>query len=102
MANIDGKDRPSILDDAKKAVEQRREAYGSPKPNFERIKERWNLHLRQRGLLPASTDPTLAIDETDVAVMMAEVKLARLIETPDHRDSVVDWAGYADCYAEVM
>ena len=34
--------------------------------------------------------------------MMIGVKLARLIETPDHQDSYVDMAGYAATGSQVM
>ncbi len=44
---------------------------------------------------------TLTIDEADVAVMGALIKVARLAETPDHEDSWVDLAGYAACGRQV-
>jgi hypothetical protein len=33
---------------------------------------------------------------------MALVKVARLIQTPDHADSVDDLAGYAECYRQIL
>jgi hypothetical protein len=41
------------------------------------------------------------LEPYDVALMMDDVKSARLCETPDHRDSWVDKAGYSACGAEV-
>jgi hypothetical protein len=33
---------------------------------------------------------------------MGQVKVARLIQSPSHRDSVVDIAGYASVYASIV
>ena len=41
------------------------------------------------------------INPHDVYKCMIAVKLARLIETPDHLDSVVDIIGYAALYGEI-
>jgi hypothetical protein len=41
------------------------------------------------------------LTEEDVAIFMVAVKLSRLMNSPDHRDSVVDVAGYAECYQMV-
>lgn len=79
----------SILDDAKAAVEARRPVYGSPTPNFKRIAALWSAYLQE------------SISLTDVANLMILVKVARLQETPNHRDSWLDIAGYADCGDEV-
>lgn len=87
--------RAEILNTALAAVEQRGRSYGKPENNFARIARRWNLHLLNRH----GVEPKL--DAVDVAVMMADMKLARLEETPTHDDSWVDLAGYAACGAEV-
>lgn len=73
----------------------RRSAYGKPEQNFDRICDFWASYLHQRfGLI-------LGLRARDVAAMMRLMKEARLIETPDHRDSFVDLVGYALCGAEV-
>lgn len=87
--------RAEVLNTALAAVEQRGRSYGKPENNFARIARRWNLHLLNR----YGVEPKL--DAVDVAVMMADMKLARLEETPTHDDSWVDLAGYAACGAEV-
>jgi hypothetical protein len=43
----------------------------------------------------------VAIDATSVAIMCADLKLARFEHQPDHADSWVDLAGYAACGAEI-
>ena len=76
----------------------RRSAYGVPERNFERIAAMWQTYLSLR----LDNSPTgMEIDGRDVAAMMRLMKEARLVETPDHRDSFVDLCGYALCGAEV-
>jgi len=76
----------------------RRSAYGTPERNFERIAAMWQVYLSLR----LDNSPTgMEIDARDVAAMMRLMKEARLIETPDHRDSYLDIVGYALCGAEV-
>ena len=79
----------------------RRSAYGTPEKNFGRIAERWTLGMRQRAerrleMIGSAAgdwrdrdflDAVLRIDPADVATMMRELKEARLIESPGHRDS---------------
>jgi hypothetical protein len=61
----------------------RGERYGSPSENFTRIAHLW--------------EPILGVEVTpqQVGLAMIAVKLARLIETPDDEDGLVDLAGYA-------
>lgn len=82
----------SVLAEAQRIVGgQRRGAYGTPERNFERIQLLWNAYLNGK---PGGPMP---ITEQDTALMMVMLKVARLIESPRHRDSVVDIAGYAAC-----
>lgn len=84
--------RADVLSAAGKAVADRGLNYGQPEDNFERIARRWNVHLQNRG--------TRALTGADVAVMMVDVKLARLENDPTHADSWIDIAGYAACGSE--
>lgn len=94
--------KSAIAAEAAKIVNgARRGAYGTPEQNFQRIATLWtayiglrNPDLQTQGLAPS-------IEPHDVAAMMRLLKEARLIETPDHRDSFVDLVGYALCGAEV-
>lgn len=95
----------NLLGEAEQAVRHRRENYGSPARNFDRIAQLWNCYwqLRVEQVAPGAGDSIrLHFNSADVATMMRLVKEARLIETPDHRDSLVDIAGYADCQWECM
>ena len=88
----------ATLVEAAKAMEDRQHVYGSPLSNFERIARRWRVHLANRFNVAESEIPLTA---QDVSVMMVDVKLARLEQTPDHHDSWVDVAGYAGCGAHI-
>jgi len=87
-------DRQDCLAKASIAVSARPSAYGSPEDNFRRIADRWSLYLNERFGLEALTT-------ADVAVMMIDLKLARLTHAPAHEDSWVDVAGYAACGVEI-
>ena len=78
------------LEESLAAVKARQAVYGSPVPNFERIRDLWNAYMQES-----------LFTTVDVAILMTLVKVGRLIETPDHADSWVDIAGYAACGREV-
>ena len=42
------------------------------------------------------------VTEEQVALMMVGLKVARLVETPDHQDSILDIAGYAAVMSECI
>ena len=98
-----------LLDQAKVIVTgARRQAYGTPEDNFRTIAALWQTYLERR--FPARLQATKVgepqellrcgvLSATDIATMMALMKLARLAETPDHADSWRDLAGYAACGA---
>jgi len=74
---------------AKATTEQRDKIYGSPDVNFDRI---------AKGLEIIFDRP---VTKAQVGMVLAMVKLCRLVESEDHADSWVDLAGYAACGAEV-
>lgn len=86
--------REKCLDTARECVTKDRvNAYGSAEDNFSNIAEMWNAQgVRIDGR---------ALSASDVALMMAAMKLARLRHNPTHEDSWVDLAGYAACGMEV-
>jgi len=83
------KERFVLLTDAMNAVSERGSSYGTVEENFDRIARLWTV------LLGKDVTPG------EVALCLAALKMARLIQTPDHRDSWVDLAGYAACGGEV-
>lgn len=88
--------REEVLDEAKKCVCGKREQdYGSPESNFGLIADLWNDYLG----LPMEGVPV--ITPTDVAMMMALLKIARIKNGGGTGDSFVDLAGYAACGGEL-
>lgn len=97
--------RADILESAKKCVcGQREQDYGTPESNFQLIANLWNDYLS----LPYDhsdwneTRVTIPkISSTDVAMMMALMKIARIKNGGGTGDSFVDLAGYAACGGEI-
>ena len=56
--------------------------YGEPIHNFERIANGWSIILNK------------IVEPHEVALCMAWLKIARLVETPMHEDSYTDGAAY--------
>jgi len=96
--------RKRCLETALKYTSQdRNAAHGDPEDNFAAIAAFWNAHLRTRYPWIVSNDGGSKdlLDATDVALMMAGMKAARLAFNPTHEDSWVDLAGYAACGMDV-
>ena len=88
--------KTDVLAEAQRIVTgARRQAYGTPEDNFRRISNLWNAHM-------VNTGREAVFQPRDVATLMTLMKLARLVETPNHRDSIVDAIGYLACYAEMV
>ena len=83
--------RTHVLETANNLITGSRESeYGSPRLNFQNIAERWSQHVG------------VPIEGYQVALMMADLKIARLATTGrPHADSFVDLAGYAALAAEL-
>ena len=84
-------ERDRILDRARAAITgPRQRDYGSPEPGFSRAGKMWAAVL---GLETVTAE--------QVAMCMVALKVSRLAETPSHRDSWDDIAGYAALGGEV-
>lgn len=76
----------SILAEAERITTQsRRDEYGHPFDNFTQIAAEWSLELG------------VPVTPEQVGRMMIRVKMVRLRHNPNHRDSILDVAGYANC-----
>ena len=64
--------------------------YGHPRDDFGRTARIWTAILGTE------------VNARQVALCLIGVKISRLCQTPDHRDSIVDIAGYAGCYDRVV
>ena len=91
--------REEILNLAKTCVCGKREQdYGSPEDNFLCISNLWNDYLYS-GL--SFEEVPKYLTPTDVAMMMALLKVARIRNGGGTGDSFVDLAGYAACGGEL-
>jgi len=68
---------------------ERRKSYGEPYINHKRIADIWSVILEYE------------VTPSQVALCMVGVKLARLVETPDHIDSFIDGAAYMAIAGEI-
>jgi Domain of unknown function (DUF6378) len=70
---------------------QRQQDYGDKLPNFTQIA------MLVTGTLARKLIPGTTITPDEVALIMMQVKIARLAHMPNHKDSILDIAGYAGC-----
>lgn len=83
--------RADILHTAEKCVcGQREQDYGSPENNFQIIADFWSVYKGVK------------FSASDVAMMMALLKVARIKSGGGTEDSFVDLAGYAACGGELV
>ena len=81
--------RTELLDECAQILSQRGSVYGSSRSNHERISELWSAYYGSY------------ISPMQVSLMQLLVKVSRLSETPNHKDSVKDIIGYAAIYSEL-
>lgn len=94
MTNKKTATKVAMLHQAQDLIQgQRQSDYGDKLTNFSQIAMLWQATLAHK--LP----PGVRITPEDVAICMMQVKIARLAKSPDHKDSIMDIAGYAGCYS---
>lgn len=82
--------RSEILNQAAHLINNdRARDYGSPRINHERIADLWSVVLGHR------------VTPAQVALCMAQVKISRLVQTPNHLDSFIDAAAYIGIAGEI-
>jgi len=82
--------RGKILDEAKRLTHSdRQNTYGDPLTNHQRIADLWSVYLETE------------ITPSQVALCLCLVKIARLMQTPDHIDSFIDLAAYGAIGGEI-
>ena len=82
--------RVKLLDECASILNDRGSIYGSSRTNHERIAELWTAYLGDY------------ISPMQVAMCQLLVKVSRLSETANHKDSVKDIIGYAAIYSELF
>lgn len=68
----------------------RQQDYGPALENFQNIADLWSVVLKT----PVTPD--------QVALCMIQVKVARLVRSPNHEDSWIDIAGYVGCKQKMI
>lgn len=80
-----------ILDEAKRLTSRdRHNTYGHPLDDYTRTAQMVSAIIG------------VPISPEKMQLCMIAVKLSRLCHTPNHRDSIVDIAGYSNCYAMTL
>lgn len=96
IANAERDNKP-LLQRANELIGgDRQNDYGDKLQNFAQIAMLW------QGTLATKLQAAAKITPEDVALLMIQVKIARLAKSPDHEDSILDVAGYAGCYEAVQ
>jgi hypothetical protein len=81
--------RKQLLEQASQLIsKERAKIYGDAQLNHERIAKFWSIILERK------------ITVEEVYHCMIAVKMSRLIQTPNHLDSLVDIMGYAALWGE--
>lgn len=81
----------NILQQADEIINgERAKDYGPATENFQRIADLWGPIFGQ------------AVTVEQVCLAMIQVKIARLRNSPDHRDSWLDIAGYVGCWDKIQ
>jgi hypothetical protein len=78
-----------MLQDAASIIAERVAAYGDAATSMATIAARWSLTLGH------------TVTPAQVVLCMIDLKLARLVRDPKHRDSAADVIGYAALLPEV-
>lgn len=87
----------SLLQEAHNTINgQRQLDYGDKLENFSQIAMGFQMVLARK--LKSDSE----ITAEDVALLMMQVKIARLAKSPGHRDSILDVAGYAGCFDKLQ
>lgn len=94
----------SITEEAKTIVANRTSTYGDPIQSHTGIARLWNSYLNGASVFthPSKGPMQAQLGPKDVALMMILLKVARLTETPNHQDSIIDIAGYAEVYRQIV
>ena len=83
--------RKEILEEAINLTHGERDnVYGEPLINHQRIARGWEVILGTE------------ISPAEVALCLAWLKIARLVETPDHMDSYIDLCAYGAIAGEIV
>lgn len=82
--------RQEIIEEALRLINgDRADTYGPPEKNFQRIAELWSPILGRE------------ISAVEVGLCLIQLKVARSVTSPQHRDNFVDLVGYSALTGEI-
>ena len=87
--------RFEAIDKMKEVLDSRGDDYGSPRHNHQIACDLINAYLKEH---PNKDN----LQPEDSMIMMILIKVARLVSTPQHIDSIMDIAGYAFCAIDAI
>jgi Domain of unknown function (DUF6378) len=91
--------RQEILKQIEEAVcKDRQTTHGKPEQSFQHIAAFWDLYLTTKAKVVGEP---VSVEATDVASMMALMKIVRSIKSREHLDNWSDAAGYMICGGEI-
>lgn len=97
--------RADILHTAEELINgDRAQSYGPPETSFKRIAQLWNaMDIRIKEWNPEEPRDFdyRELTAVDVALVLIQLKVSRIISSPDHEDSWIDVAGYAGLGGEI-
>jgi Domain of unknown function (DUF6378) len=94
---MDSRAKLTIFEEAQNIIYGDRErTYGHPSKNLSNISLFWRTYVVAR------FGKEIEFEAVDVCAMMRLLKEARLINQPEHRDSIVDLCGYAGLQDRIM
>lgn len=94
--------RAVILREAEKLINgDRADTYGPPQESFGRVADLWNAMGFRMDTSRMIEGSSRAVNATDVALALTQLKVSRIISSPDHEDSWIDAAGYIALGAEI-
>jgi len=81
---------PDMLNQVAAIIRERGEVYGDARDNFQDTADRWTVTMGRK------------VTSEQVALCLADLKLARLRATPGHLDSIQDAIGYLALLGEIV
>jgi len=98
---VSAAERAGILAEAAGLVNgDRNGTYGEPYDDYRKVSGMWNAYIEgvmARRAAEGDPAPSGLLEPHDAIAMMVLLKVARIANSPGHRDNWVDIAGYAAC-----
>ena len=84
----------SLIDKAKKIIDDREKLYGDPATNLGAVAQMWNAYIEVKMARAEREGDSWHLGAHDVCAMMNLLKTARFANNPKHADNPLDAIGY--------